>query len=483
MDVLVVGGGTSGLVAALAADTDSRLSTEKSGLKVLVVERNSFAGGDLNFTGGFIASPSGTIINDATGASVDPVTFGRAMIAGHPELMDKVNTNALDAMMENSVGAQNGLIARGFYMNVEDGAVAEMDDFQYSYALTSEYKTGVRTILTDGQIYYNASPYEAESLRHLVADAGIEVRTNTEATGLIVNDNVCTGVTVQDRDHTYTINAKKVILATGYGGFDAESIEEFYPQYSKVVPAQNVSNTSDAQKWIKAMGGDVLAYAPGDYIPVGINAIYGESTTYSTFYREPGTMWVNASGNRFFDESLTGTEGSLVTSARLWGEDGDGFAYLIFDSTLEKGVEVADWFIDQKVGFKADSIEELAAQIGVPAENLKSTVEAYNASVAAGKDDAFGTPAEWMNAIAEGPFYAVKASPVSTASLALSVWVDDDMTITLTQNGQRVENLLAAGGVCGYTVCPVIGYGTHVYEALVSGAYAGNCARQALIGK
>ena len=88
-----------------------------------------------------------------------------------------------------------------------------------------------------------------------------------------------------------------------------------------------------------------------------------------------------------------------------------------------------------------------------------------------------------MNAIAEGPFYAVKASPVSTASLALSVWVDDDMTITLTQNGQRVENLLAAGGVCGYTVCPVIGYGTHVYEALVSGAYTGNCARQALIGK
>lgn len=30
VDVLVVGGGTSGLVAALAADTDSRLSTEKS---------------------------------------------------------------------------------------------------------------------------------------------------------------------------------------------------------------------------------------------------------------------------------------------------------------------------------------------------------------------------------------------------------------------------------------------------------------------
>lgn len=62
----MVGGGTSGLVAALAADTNSMLGVEKSGLKVLVVERNSFAGGDLNFTGGFIGAPSGTVINEAT---------------------------------------------------------------------------------------------------------------------------------------------------------------------------------------------------------------------------------------------------------------------------------------------------------------------------------------------------------------------------------------------------------------------------------
>ena len=187
VDVLVVGGGTSGLVAALAADTNSMLGVEKSGLKVLVVERNSFAGGDLNFTGGFIGAPSGTVINEATGASVDPVTFGRAMLEGHPDLADKVNLNALDAIMAQSADVLNGLVTRGFYMNAEDGAIATMDDFEYSYALTSEYTTGVRT-LDDGNIYYNASPYEAESLRHLVADAGIEVRLNTEATGLIVED-------------------------------------------------------------------------------------------------------------------------------------------------------------------------------------------------------------------------------------------------------------------------------------------------------
>lgn len=480
VDVLVVGGGTSGLVAALAADTNGKLGVEKSGLKVLVVERNSFAGGDLNFTGGFICAPAGTVINDATGASVDAVTFGRAMLAGHPELENKVNVNALDAIMQGSTDALNGLIGRGFYMNAEDGAIATMDDFQYSYALTSNYESGVRT-LDDGNIYYNASPYEAESLRHLVKDAGIEVRVNTEATGLLVENNVCTGVTVQDREHTYNIHASKVILATGYGGFDTESIDMFYPQYAKVVAANNVSNTSDAAKWIKAMGGDVLVYPTGDYIITGINSVYGESTEYSTFYRESGTMWVNASGERFFDESLSLSEGSIPTAKRLY--EGDGYAYLIFDSTHEKGASYIDWFKSQNVGYEGATIDELAEKIGVPAENLTASVEAWNAAAVSGSDKAFGTPADWLKTIGEGPFYAVKASPVSTASTAISVWVDDDMTITLTQGGQRIENLLAAGGVCGYTVCPVIGYGTHVFEALVSGAYAGNCARIALIGK
>ena len=480
VDVLVVGGGTSGLVAALAADTNSMLGVEKSGLKVLVVERNSFAGGDLNFTGGFIGAPSGTVINEATGASVDPVTFGRAMLEGHPDLADKVNLNALDAIMAQSADVLNGLVARGFYMNAEDGAIATMDDFEYSYALTSEYTTGVRT-LDDGNIYYNASPYEAESLRHLVADAGIEVRLNTEATGLIVEDNVCSGVTVQDREHTYNIYADKVILATGYGGFDEESIEMFYPEYEKVVPAHNSSNTSDAQKWIRELGGEVLFYPGGDYIITGINGVYGESTEYSTIYRERGMMWVNASAERFFNESLSASEGSIPTATRLY--EGDGFAWLIFDATHEKGMRYIDRFKEQNLGYQADSIEELAQMIGVPADTLAETVAAYNQAAVSGTDEAFGAPADWMQPIEEGPFCAIKASPVSTASTALSVWVDDDMTVTLTQNGQRIENLLAAGGVCGYTVCPVIGYGTHVFEALVSGAYAGSSARIALTGK
>ena len=59
VDVLVLGAGTSGLTAAISAKTDSSLGLTDSGLSVLVVERNSFGGGDMGYSGGYIATPSG----------------------------------------------------------------------------------------------------------------------------------------------------------------------------------------------------------------------------------------------------------------------------------------------------------------------------------------------------------------------------------------------------------------------------------------
>ena len=41
---------------------------------------------------------------------------------------------------------------------------------------------------------------------------------------------------------------------------------------------------------------------------------------------------------------------------------------------------------------------------------------------------------------------------------------------------------MAAGGVCG-SLTPVTGFGAHVYEALSSGTYAGECARLAVPGQ
>ncbi|MGN1390291.1 MAG: hypothetical protein ACI4WR_11635 [Bulleidia sp.] len=55
-DVLVVGNGASGLVAALAAKTDDLLSDTGSGLDVTIVESNGIAGGYLVLCSDYFAS-------------------------------------------------------------------------------------------------------------------------------------------------------------------------------------------------------------------------------------------------------------------------------------------------------------------------------------------------------------------------------------------------------------------------------------------
>lgn len=68
-DVLVVGGGTSGMTAAFAAKTNSNLENVDSSLDVTVVESNGYMGGNMAICGGYIASYFGTPLNDYTGNS------------------------------------------------------------------------------------------------------------------------------------------------------------------------------------------------------------------------------------------------------------------------------------------------------------------------------------------------------------------------------------------------------------------------------
>ncbi|MEF9876508.1 MAG: FAD-dependent oxidoreductase [Gordonibacter sp.] len=58
---------------------------------------------------------------------------------------------------------------------------------------------------------------------------------------------------------------------------------------------------------------------------------------------------------------------------------------------------------------KADTLDDLAKQMGIDAATLKATVEQYNADADAGVDSVFGKPGP-LNKIATPPFYGAKAS-------------------------------------------------------------------------
>ena len=469
LNVWNVENGDTAVFSQIAADTVAQ-----------EVERNGFPGGDMGYSGGYIGTPSGNPLSQATGAEMSPEEVTEAMLAANPNAADFADPVLSLNIWQRGPATITGLMNRGFHLTVEDARVVALGDGMMTAAFTQDPVTGYRC----GDDWYDAmtgAPYLGKTLGAAAEDAGVEIRLHTEATGLVIENNVCTGITVEDRESTYQINAKKVILATGYGGFDQESVETFYPEMSNVLAANNPGNHSDAQKWIKELGGEVIYYPDANYIVPVYNAILRDNYEVGWLFQKGHTMWVNSDGVRFFDESQI-LDNSLTDTGALLQTLDDGYAYMIFDDANTDCAQYAQELIEQGVAWSASTVEELAEKAGLPADALADTVAAYNEACASGTDSQFGTPADFMMPITGSPLYAARIAPGSTASMPLSVYVDQDMTITLTKGGQRIENLLAAGGVCGNLI-PVTGFGAHVYEALSSGTYAGECARLAILGQ
>ena len=106
--------------------------------------------------------------------------------------------------------------------------------------------------------------------------------------------------------------------------------------------------------------------------------------------------------------------------------------------------------------YKADTLEELAEQIGVPADALVATVEEYNRYCKGGdlegQTDSFGrtlfSDVEGVNdGINDGPFYAAERVPTVHHTMG-GVQIDTECHVINT-DGEIIPGLFAAGEVTG----------------------------------
>jgi len=105
----------------------------------------------------------------------------------------------------------------------------------------------------------------------------------------------------------------------------------------------------------------------------------------------------------------------------------------------------------------APTLRELAGKIGVPAEALERTVDAYNAAIRAGEPDALGKQDSYRRLIETGPFYAYnisfdsKMNPIMGVTMG-GLKVDEDSGAVLDRASAPVPGLYAAGrtaiGLC-----------------------------------
>jgi predicted oxidoreductase len=75
-------------------------------------------------------------------------------------------------------------------------------------------------------------------------------------------------------------------------------------------------------------------------------------------------------------------------------------------------IQMWDAGVESKAYFKADTIEDLVKQLGLPEEETLATVKHYNELCKKGQDDDFFKDSGLMIPVENGPFYASKNTPI-----------------------------------------------------------------------
>lgn len=309
---------------------------------------------------------------------------------------------------------------------------------------------------------------------HTLKGEGNRILRSTKVLYLEKDENgrVCSAV-AQCQDGAYRRYRGRggVVLATGDIGSNPDMVRTFCPiglvpkrnGYAPVDPKTKIGlNTGDGHKMAYWMGGQFET--PSWALSMHLLAY----SIYVFFF-----LFVNREGRRFMNEDTWVQAKAIRCAMQPRGE----FAYTVFDSKWFRelgelneitGGQFTDpliveygqkWSDDNgidkqieryvKLGtcFKADTIEELAEKMEVPAENLKATVARYNELAALGEDLDYGKRSELLTSIEKPPYYALKWGP-ALLNVHGGMLIDTDMRV-LDKDSRPIEGLYAIGNVAG----------------------------------
>ncbi len=369
VDFVVAGGGAGGLSAATEA--------ARQGKSVILVEKLSFTGGSSALCEGYLWA-CGAKINEETGEGFT----AEQMKAFYKESGGNVvNGDLIDNMVDMSAEIFNQIDAAGANFSRENFMTGTKD---FNVFIADGAGSGMMTAMRE----------EAEKL-------GVEIRYESPAVSLIVEDGAVKGITVKDKEGTYNIYAGTTILATGGFLMNEELMQEHLPDWAGLRPMCSVGNTGDGHRMALELGAEMI----GDNITGtwgwdgknGYKMKGGMAPMLSRFY-------VNEQGKRFTSEIDPLKMRNIVAQP-------ERVAHTLMDSSLPNFIPLLEESVAEGLTVKADTLEDLAKLAGIDPVALQETVDAYNAVQASGGVDEFGVPAAAMAPITTAPYYMSTLSP------------------------------------------------------------------------
>ena len=462
-DLLVVGAGGSGMACAIAA---AKLGMER----VVVLEKSCSIGGNALVSGGYLE-----------------------YVEADDSLREEM-TDSQRAQLEADLAAAEGVVPadaleliRGQWANWQAAGNTkcfdsiELQALQYTIAGEGDYEGNVlfcqniaaldAWLVEDGFAFKElvgivgypwprwSSPAEGrcgqgyfQHYQGLVEDQAlpVEILLNAPATELICEGDRVVGAKAQAEDGTtYEVRAAKgVVLATGGFSGSPEMLRQYntmWPFEEGVdIPTTNTyGHTGDGINMALALGAGVALM--DDQMPFPM-ADCKNSSDETTVGDDIDCMMINSEGVRFMDE----VRDRYSMTADIMEQPGQ-MMYMITDADtcrvegdLNRYGHKLESLINQGQLYVADTIEELAAQIGCEGSVLAKTVADYNEAARSGVDAAFGrTSFSDLSPIENPPFYA------SPRTWAMHITVggllyDDSFRVT-TEEGEPIEGLYAVG--------------------------------------
>ena len=446
-DVVVVGSGGAGMVAALAA--------AHRGLSTIVIEKAAHYGGSTARSGGGVWIPNNevlardgvkdtaeaarTYLHGIIGDIVEPERIDTYLQRG-PEMLSFVLKETplkmcwvpayADYYPEAPGGRPAGrsiepkpFVANKLgpdlpgleppYGKVPLNVVVMQQDYvrlnqlkRHPRGVLRSLKVGARTMWAKatGKHLVGMGRALIAPLRIGLRKAGVPVELNTALTDLYVEDGAVRGVYVRHTESPESgepqlIRARKGVIL-GCGGF--EHNEQMRVKY------QRAPITTEWTVGAKANTGDgiVAAEKLGAALEIMEDAWWGPTVPlvgapwFALSERNsPGSIIVNMSGRRFMNESMPYVEACHHMYGGEYGQGpgpGENIpAWLVFDQQyrnryifagLQPGQRIPRKWLESGVIVQADALEELATKAGLPVDEFTATVDRFNGFARSGVD-------------------------------------------------------------------------------------------------
>lgn len=489
-DVIVVGAGNAGLVAALSAS--------EAGARVLVLEAAPEAerGGNSHFTGGiFRVAHDGRddlaeLLTDEHKQWLPRVTVGPYTKEAYRQdwmttSQHRPDPRLVDLTIERSRETVQWMHGKGVEFELTVDKLFDPstlgDDTVYDMppggALRAAHE-GVGLI---------ASLYAAAA-----ADPNIEVWYESPVASLITSGATVEGVRIRRRDHEEEIRGTVVLAAGGFEANPEMRLRYLGTGWDTVRVRGSRFNMGTMLQEAMRIGAQPVGHWEGCHAsPLDAAAPKVGDLRYTDKYSRysyPYALLVNRDAERFVDEGEAHVWLTYAKTGAAIGRQPGGVAFQIFD---QRTADLLEPRYSTTSPVVADTLEELAQQLGLDAERLRATVDAYNAAVPAEAEARFnrfeldglaarpaGQPAKsnWAQPIDQGPFVAYPV--VCGITFTYGGLAIDTSARVIDTTGQVMPGLYAVGEIAGDFFYYNYAGGAGLVRGAVFGRIAGTAAAE-----